>query len=172
MAFSGVQRFRSPYQLLEYMNSFAYADFEFLMSPAEVFDTCTGSCHDQVMLELDELGMQGLNPQAMFIMAMYPEQTLDTARGDTVIIGGETHSFVYWEKDGKCYWFENAWRDYQGLHEFDSEQDLLDAVISAFAERNPDQYIYLASFDPDEHAIGEDLDTLVDTCMDNAKRVV
>jgi hypothetical protein len=154
---SDTQRFKNPAQLLQYMGNITYKDFDVLMSPNEVFVTCEGSCHDQVMLELDELTVQGLNPTAKFLMAV-----------DNDSVGGETHSFVYWERDNIYYWFKNAWSDYIGIHRFDSEQELLDFVISAFKSRNPHQYIYISDFDPDSHFIGEDLQTLVDVCMDNA----
>lgn len=157
MRSSGTQRFKNPTQLLEFMNNIEYKDFDFLMSPNEVFVTCKGSCHDQVMLESDELTVQGLDPVAKFLMAI-----------DDNDIGGETHSFVYWEKNGKFYWLENAWADQAGIHEFDTERDLLDYVISAFKFRNPHQYIYIADFDPDNHYVGEDLQSLVDICMDDA----
>lgn len=150
----------SPNQLLNLMSEIQYKEFDTLMSTAEVLNTLSGSCHDQVMVELDELTKQGLNPIGKFIMAV-----------DIDNVGGETHSFVYWLQNGKAYWFEHAWEDFAGIHEFESEQDLLEYVIDMFTNRNPGQYIYLGDFIPQEHKIGEDLQTLVDICMEDAIQV-
>ena len=35
-------------------------------------------------------------------------------------IGGSTHSLVYYKLNNKIYWFENAWYDERGIHEYDS----------------------------------------------------
>ena len=150
-------RTSSPYQLLYLMSNFEYIDFDTLMSSKEVADTLSGSCHDQVIFELDELSKQGLNPKAKFLIAVDPDGN-----------GGETHSFVFYQEDSKLYWFENAWKDYRGIHEFDTEHELLDFVLDAFADRNPGKEVFVGAFIPEEHHIGEDLQTLVDICMDNA----
>ena len=151
-------RFQGPEQMLSAMSGLDYVEFTQLMAPDEVIMMNEGSCHDQTMLEYDELECEGLSPAAKFIMAV-----------DKDNIGGETHSFVYWVENGKAYWFENAWEDYRGIHEFDSEADLIEAVVDAFTERNPRKYIYISDFNPAEHTIGEDLDTFVDICMNNAE---
>lgn len=150
-------RTSSPYQLLYLMSGFAYIDFATLMSPDAVADTQSGSCHDQVMFEVDDLSKQGLDPKAKFLIAVDPDG-----------IGGETHSFVFYSESGKLYWFENAWEDYRGIHEFDTEHELFDFVLDAFANRNPGKEVFVGEFIPEEHHIGEDLQTLVDICMDNA----
>jgi len=153
-------RTSSPYQLLYLMSNFEYINFDTLMDSTEVVNTLSGSCHDQVMFELDELSKQGLNPKAKFLIAVDDNGT-----------GGETHSFVYYPEDSDLFWFENAWEDYRGIHEFDTEQEMLDFVIDAFMNRNPGKEIYIADFDPENHIVGEDLQTLVDVCMDNAIQV-
>ena len=152
--------FESPEQLLLFMQDFDYKEFDTLMSTNDVGYYGEGSCHDQVFYELEALKLLGLDPKAKFIMAV-----------DKDNIGGETHSFVYWLEDGKAFWFENAWEDFQGIHEFDSEEELVDAVVGAFKARNPRNYIYIADLYPEEHTVGEDLDTFVDICMRNAEQV-
>ena len=153
-------RFETPHQMIRYMHNFAYTDYDFLMDPDEVYQDKRGSCHDQAFFELDELGRQGLNPEGRFLIAV-----------DKDGIGEETHSFVYWTGLYGAYWVENAWEDYQGIHEFDSESELIDTVISHFKERNPKKYIYLATLDPKDHDAGEDLETFVDICMEDAELV-
>lgn len=39
-----------------------------------------------------------------------------------------THTFVVFEKDGKWYWFEQAFADQQGIHEYASRKELIDDV--------------------------------------------
>ena len=149
--------FESPEQLSEFMSDFDYKEFDTLMSTQDVGYYGEGSCHDQVMYELEALSCLGLDPYAKFLMAV-----------DKDNVGEETHSFAYWLEDGKAYWFENAWEDYRGIHEFDSESEMLDTIITYFKERNPRKYIYMSTFNPEDHAVGEDLDTLVDICMNDA----
>ena len=48
---------------------------------------------------------------------------------------------------------------------------MFDFIIDAFMNRNPNKHIYIADFIPEEHTIGEDLQTLVDICMDDAIEV-
>lgn len=94
--------------LLKWMQkNIRYVNFTKLKSAEEVFDSKTGSCHDQVMYELNELRKLGYkNVQVWFIMEC-------TDQGQ----GGETHSAVTYEKDGKTYYFENAWSKNAGIHE-------------------------------------------------------
>jgi hypothetical protein len=153
--------FESPEQLSLYMQDFKYKDFDALMSASDVGSRGEGSCHDQTLYIYNILDMLGLDPKAKFLMAV-----------DKDNVGEETHSFVYWLEDDSAYWFENAWEDYKGIHEFKSEQDLLDFVSNAFAERNPHKYIYMSSFNPTEHEIGEDLGTFVDICMNDAEPIM
>lgn len=147
----------TPDQLMELMSHIQYSDFTRLKSPLETFISTNGSCHDQVMLEFQELFDMGLSPRAKFIMAVEEDGQ-----------GGETHSFVYFEFDGDYYWLENAWEDMRGLHKYNSEAELIEAVMFSFGQRVPYNRLYIADFAPAEHTIGEDLETLVDTCMNTA----
>ena len=150
-------KFNSPNELDYFMTGFNYIDFTYLMSPEQVYKMESGSCHDLALFEYNELTKQGLYPAIKFLIAV-----------DEDGIGGETHSFVYYKEGNTFYWFENAWKDYEGIHEFDTEQELLEYVLDAFTERNPRKYIFMADFKPEEHKYGEDLETLVDICMNYA----
>ena len=149
--------YKTPEDLLAYMSDFDYTNFDTLMNPVDVCRLGEGSCHDQTFFELEALSQMGLQPKAKFLMAV-----------DSDNIGGETHSFAYWVDQNNAYWFENAWSDYQGIHKCVGEEDMLVTVISYFRNRNPYNYIFLGDFNPDEHTVGEDLDTFVDICMENA----
>ena len=149
-------------KLLRDMAEFNYIEFTRLMSPLEVIVTKRGSCHDQVMLEFEELREMCLNPDAKFIMAV-----------DSNDQGMETHSFVYFTLDRSWYWFENAWEDQRGLHQYPSEDELILDVMDKFlcrafsADTRPAK-VYISEFAPREHTIGEDLPDLVNICMAHA----
>lgn len=149
--------FGTPEELFDFMQDFEYKDFDTLMSAIDVYLNKSGSCHDQTLFEYSCLRDMKLRPHARFLIAV-----------DKDNIGGETHSFVYWVANGHAYWFENAWEDYKGIHEFNSVPELIDAVVDAFTERNPRKYIYISNLMPADHTIGEDLETFVDICMNDA----
>ncbi len=150
--------FDSPEQLLQVMSDYGYTEFTTLMSSIEVLLLKEGSCHDQVMFEISALSDIGLRPKAKFIMSV-------DEYGD----GEETHSFAYYKQGRYWYWFENAWEDLAGIHKYHSEEELINSVVYAFGRRNGFDKIYLADFNPDEHTIGEDLETFVDICMNSAE---
>lgn len=146
-------RFRTPMQLLNFLKYVKYVEFGQLMHPEEVIESGYGSCHDQALLMIYALSPMKRNPKGKFLIAI-----------DDNNKGNETHTFVYFTLEDKFYWIENTWEDYKGMKAFDSEQELIDYVITAFAERNPNQTIMLCDFVPEDHKIGEDLLTYVDIC--------
>jgi len=150
--------FETVPEFLNFMSDVEYVPFTRLMNPLEVILTKQGSCHDQVMLEMKKLPEMGLSPKAKFIIAV-----------DAYGQGLETHSFVYYQDGDDYYWFENAWEDQKGLHKFSDYDEMIDAVMFAFGQRTDYDKLYIADFMPEEHTIGEDLDTLVDVCMNSAE---
>lgn len=150
--------YHTPEQLLNGMSEIKYSDFIYLMSPTEVLVSKEGSCHDQALLEITELSSMGLEPKAKFLMSV-----------DFYGQGGETHSFVYYEKGGYWYWFEHAWSDLTGIRKYHSEDELISSVILAFGKRVGFDRLYIADFEPEDHSIGEDLSTFVDICMNSAE---
>lgn len=153
-------RFDSPLQMYSFLKYVNYKDFDTLMSPEEVLIQNQGSCHDQAFFILDELARQGYAPVGKFMMVV-----------DETGQGGETHSFVYFRWGERYCWAETSWELYYGLNTFDTEQELLAYVIDAFVTRNPDMVVYVGDFIPEDHSVGEDLDTLVDICMESAIQV-
>ena len=71
-------------KVVDFMKTIKYSEFTHLMSAEQVRTSKKGSCHDQVMLELDELKAAGFKPKAKYIMAV-----------DDNGQGGETHSFAF-----------------------------------------------------------------------------
>ena len=154
--------FQTPDELYSFMSNFKYTEFSNLMSSKEVMITKQGSCHDQVIFEIKELSEMGLNPQAKFIMEVKDDEQ-----------GGETHSFVYYQDTNSptmWYWFENAWEDYRGIHEFNDYLNMIDFIMQAFKLRHPYSAMYISDFIISEHATGEDLQTLVNICMSSAQK--
>ena len=146
--------------LQNYMSkNIGYSEYTKLKSPEEVIKTKSGSCHDQVMLELDELKKLGLSPKAAFLIEYDPK----TGQG------GTTHSFAYFNKNGKSYWLENAWEDQAGLHEYNSEKQLLDDAFKKFKRDATLPNAIMTDFG--NHQKGETLQELVDKSLDNKELI-
>lgn len=108
-------RFNTPEELLSWMkNNFKYTRHTKLKTISEMLLVPRGSCHDQTHFESYFIGQMNL-PHGVYFMieSNFKRQ------------GGETHSFLWFKRDNKYYWFENAWEDMQGIHEFNSLKDML-----------------------------------------------
>ena len=144
-------------ELLKWMKShIKYHNYTKLMSHDEVKEKGYGSCHDQVMFELKELSPY--HPKAMFLIEYNPATNQ----------GGETHSFVYYKKGDKFYWFENAWGSYVGIHPFNSVSDIKKFIRDSHnngklgnVKKFPN--IEITSFK--SHKPGETLGEFVDKCL-------
>ena len=93
-----------------------------LRSPEEVLRELKGDCHDQALFEHEHLKSQ-YNLGRIFMIEYY---SLNQP-------GGSTHTLLWYSnpKDGKFYWFENAWGDQSGIHgPYKSIQQLKDDVAS------------------------------------------
>ena len=93
----------------------SYSNMTSLKTPDELLSSKTGSCHDQVAFEMSALKKLGYHPSAWLVFE-YNES------GQS----GETHSYVTYKKDGKLYWFENAWGGKEGIHEISSTKFIED----------------------------------------------
>lgn len=154
-----IHGFDSPSQLSQHMKAFGYKEFDRLMSADDVGRTKSGSCHDQVMYELQQLRRMGKEPHGMFMMEYSDDNQ-----------GGMTHSLVYYNENGKTIWFENAWGGREGIWEFENVEDLKNEIIKAhntgeYGEKNKYSNIIFGSFNDSEHEIGEDLQQLVNICL-------
>ena len=151
-------KFSSPDQLLSHMKSFKYADYTLLKSADQVEKDKSGSCHDQVMYEYDQLKKMGKKPKALFMME-YDEETGQ---------GGTTHSCVYWKEHGKINYIENAWGGREGIKQFKNETELNNYFLALHAKSNEfgDNKRYpefdIGNFTPDRHKPGETLQEFVD----------
>jgi len=149
---------KTPESLSKFLKNVKYKEFDVLMSSEEVREQKRGSCHDQVMFEMDQLRKMGYDPKACFVMEHDGNQ------------GGMTHSFVYYADKGKVNWLENAWSERAGITSYNSFKDIKNEIrkahstgeygdISAFPE------IEFGEFNDLEHIPGETLQELVDKCL-------
>lgn len=149
----------NPQELSSFMKrKISYSEFTKLKSPAEVVSSGRGSCHDQVMLELNELRAMGIDAKAQFMIEYNPKTSQ----------GGMTHSFVYFKRGGKTYWLENAWGGQEGLHEFNSLDDIKKDILNKHSTGvfgSKKKYSNIEFSDFGEHTPGESLQELVDKAL-------
>lgn len=150
----------NPEELSSWMKrNIKYANFTKLKSHDEVLKTRCGSCHDQVMFELTEL--KNYHPKAEFLIEYNDSESSNAV----------THSFVYYEKDGKTYYFENAWGGHAGIKQMNLEE-IKDYFIKAhkkgeFGNYNRYPNIQFTPFG--HHEPGESLGEFVNKCVGNIK---
>jgi len=151
----------SPEKLQSYMaDNIKYSQFTTLKSPEQVEKDKSGDCHSQSLYEIEKLKKQGLSPKASFFIEYDPSTNQ----------GGQTHTFVYYNKDGKTYWFENSWGGQEGIHEYSSEKALFNDIRKKhMSEQTKDRKHFseleFADFNPSDHEIGESLQDLVNRCF-------
>lgn len=130
----------TPKELLEFMSDFDYKwmdkdgnfhdeiipdmydDFS-LMSPGEVKKNKCGICVDQAEFERDWFSRHNYNHKVMTIQIIREE----SAPG---------HTFLIYEDNNKHYWFENAWYDERGIHEYNTYEELIDDIKNKFIIQN------------------------------------
>lgn len=90
-----------------------------LQAPKDVINSKVGVCWDQVELE-----------RHYFEKTIYSFNTYFIVHYDNDKC--PTHTFLVYEENNKYYWFEHAWQKYQGIHEYNSLNDLLIDVKNKF----------------------------------------
>ena len=98
-----------------------YADDYRLQSPQEVLKNQIGVCWDQV--ELERYYMKPYENVKTYFLVYYDGQACPT------------HTFLTYQKHHKYYWFEHAWNLFQGIHEYQSQTELLLDVRNKFIEK-------------------------------------
>ena len=88
-----------------------------IQSGEEVLESNLGTCWDQVELERIWFANHNYNFKTIFL-------GFDVDYENTY----PTHTFLVYEDNNKWYWFENAWEDERGIHEFNSFDDALSHV--------------------------------------------
>lgn len=142
-------------------NNVHYKNMDRLMTPREVLEQKSGSCHDQVVLELAVLKTLGYHPSAYFV--------LEHDNKPTNSQGGETHSYVVVEDNNKLYWLENAWSRHAGLNEVPNPKFIIQAHKErAWGDSNKYPELEVVRF---AGKPGDTLQELVDHCFNDKQEI-
>lgn len=138
--------------MMSELSSLKYKEFDGLMSAKQVRDSKSGSCHDMVVYEANELRKMGYSPKAHFFI-----EASDDGQG------GATHSICYFQDGGKTYWLEQAWEDQQGLRAYSSVKEMLEDVRNRW-DKNPEYpNLYDGVWDLDSAVKGMSLQDIIDS---------
>ncbi len=88
-----------------------------LQSPEELLESGYGICWDTVELERRWFKEHGYKPETYFM--------LYAMEGGTTL---PTHTFIVFKNNDKWYWFEQAFADQRGIHEYANMEELIDDV--------------------------------------------
>lgn len=131
---------KTPQELLEFMSEFkyewmdkngnfheeitpnAYEDYS-LMTPEEVSKYKRGICVDQSEFERDWFSKNNYEHKVMVIQI----EREDSRPG---------HEFLIYKENDKYYWFENAWYNERGIHEYNSYEELIEDIKHKFVIQN------------------------------------
>lgn len=97
----------------------SFSDNYCLQSPKKMIENKLGVCWDQVELERYYFKGHDLNVKTYFIV-YYDNLTCPT------------HTFLTFEKTGKYYWFEHAWKKFRGIYEYNTLKELLFDIRDRF----------------------------------------
>lgn len=98
-----------------------------LLKAKDIIKNGFGVCWDQVEVERFYLRNNKINIRTIF---MYYEDGIDD----------ESHTFLTYQKNNKYYWFEHAWMEYKGIHEYDTFDDLIQDVKNKFILKIDDNF--------------------------------
>ena len=112
-----------------------FPEFYFLQTPEELLKSRCGVCWDQVELERKLFTDAKIKVNTYFIY---------------LVDGNDlpSHTFLTFKDNNKYYWFEHSWQKYQGIHEYNSEKELLLDVKNLFkkdhnyGKENSPLYLY------------------------------
>lgn len=65
-----------------------------------------------------------------------------------------THTFLTFKLGNKFYWFESSWQSNQGLHQYDSEEELLNDAVSKLWEIAPGYPAFYRQYNPKDMNAG------------------
>ena len=136
---------QTPEELLEYMNEnirYGWLDddnnehidtmkqFRKLyrtLSIGEMLVNKLGTCIEQTNLEM--MVMDNLNiPYKAYCLRSYED--------DPRIVEPKMHCFLIYFQNGKCYHFEHSNPEERGIHEYNSEEEAMNAILSYYQKRD------------------------------------
>ena len=110
-----------------------FDQFYYLQTPEELIASKCGVCWDQVELERKLFLDKNVQIKTYFIYIATEDML-------------PSHTFLTYEKDKKYYWFEHSWGKYRGIHEYDSEMELLldikEKFMNEYNDNGGNVYIY------------------------------
>ena len=132
-----------------------FENFYYLLTGEELLERKCGVCWDQVELERKLFAKTNLRFKTYFIYI---------SDGDML----PSHTFLSFEEHDKYYWFEHSWGIYKGIHEYDSELDLLLDVKKRFIKEHnyvsDNAYIFVYEYQkPREHISCEEFYKYIET---------
>ena len=119
-----------------------------LMSPQEVYETSVGICWDQTLFE-----------KYVFdnVIKSYDYKIFFLQQEN---INESTHTFLAFTKNGKYYYFENAFQEFAGIKEFNSYDEIISYVAYNLRKvEGPDNGIYV-------NDLGKDYPKINSTCKE------
>lgn len=106
---SEFEQFKTPEELSKWMKTNIHYDSPStwkLKSPIDTYISKKGNCHDQAYMEKQVFNQMNIS-NGLLSFIEYNENSPE---------GGMTHTLLWFKKNGKLYWFENAWDGEQGIH--------------------------------------------------------
>jgi hypothetical protein len=101
-----------------------FKDIFYLQSPKQLLESKIGCCFDQVELERELVTK--LNVECRTYFMMYPDDEMEYA-----------HSFLIYKDKKNYYWLENSWFCYNGIHIYDSKEELFEDIMNKFVDTIP-----------------------------------
>ena len=138
-----IENIKNPDNLLEYMNEnirYGWLDFDNnehidtmkqfrqlyrTLTIEEIITNKLGTCIDQTNLEM--LVMENLH-------IPYKAYCLRSYKDDKRIVDPKMHCFIIYYQDGKWYHFEHSNPDVRGIHEYDTEEQAMQAILTYYQE--------------------------------------
>ena len=113
----------------KYIDDFElFSEKYILQSPTEIIKNKVGVCWDQVELERYYFKSNDWNIKTFFLVHYDGDKS-------------PTHTFLTFEKDNKHYWFEHSWGTFVGIHEYNTEKELLLDIKNKFIKNDLNNYI-------------------------------
>ena len=129
--------------------------FYYLQTPDELLKSKCGVCWDQVELERKLFQDNNINFKTYFIYIVDNDML-------------PSHTFLTYENNNKHYWFEHSWGAYKGIHEYESELELLLDIKSIFMSEHSyvsgNCFLYIYEYQkPKEHITCDEFYEYIDT---------
>lgn len=132
-----------------------FENFYYLQTPEELLNSKCGVCFDQVELERKLFQDHNIKIKTYFIY-ITDDNSLPS------------HTFLTYEQDKKHYWFEHSWGEYKGIHEYESEVELLLDVKEKFRKSHnyvsENSFLYIYEYQkPKEHITCDEFYQYIET---------